>query len=85
MSVVYYKLSPGTRVRKESFGLLFYNTKNTRLTFIDSGNLISVETLENESPEADFMGNDETNNRKIKGLLKNLVKRGLLLAEERSS
>ncbi len=85
MSVVYYKLSPGTRVRKETFGLLFYNTKNTRLTFIDSGDLISVETLENESPEADFMGNDETNNRKIKGLLKNLVKRGLLLAEERSS
>jgi len=85
MSVIYYKLSPGTKVRKESFGLLFYNTKNTKLTFIESGRLISVDALEKESSESDFLGNDETINQKIKSALEKLVKRGLLLAEERTS
>ena len=85
MSTVYYKLAPGTKVRPESFGLLFYNTKNTKLTFIESGGLIGIDALEKESPEGDFLGADESANRKIKSVLEKLVKRGFLLAEERPS
>lgn len=35
-------LSPGVRVRKEAFGLLFYNSKDGKLTFVRSGNLLDV-------------------------------------------
>ena len=31
-----YKLSPGTQVRKEDFGLLFYTMKGPRLYFLPS-------------------------------------------------
>ncbi|MEL7563608.1 MAG: mycofactocin biosynthesis chaperone MftB [Dehalobacterium sp.] len=85
MNSIYYRLSPDTKVREESFGLLFYNTKNTNLTFIESGRLISIENLEKESPESDYLGQDEATNQKIKSILEKLVKRGLLLAEKKSS
>ncbi len=38
-----YTLSPGVRARKENFGLLFYNSKDTNLTFVKSGNLLNIE------------------------------------------
>jgi len=33
---VFYAVAPGIRAREESFGLLFYNTENARLTFVRS-------------------------------------------------
>jgi putative mycofactocin binding protein MftB len=42
-------LFPGVRVRKEKFGLLFYNTKDTNLTFVKSGNLLKIENSGNSS------------------------------------
>lgn len=85
MNSIFYKLSPESKVREESFGLLFYHTKKTNLTFIESGSLISIDILEKESPESDYLGNDKTKNQKIKCILENLVKRGLLIAEKKSS
>jgi putative mycofactocin binding protein MftB len=38
-----HMLSPGVRVRKEKFGLLFYNSKDTNLTFVKSGNILNIE------------------------------------------
>lgn len=32
-----YQLPDWVRVRRESFGLLFYDTRSTRLTFVRSG------------------------------------------------
>jgi len=40
-----YVVSPHVRVRKEEFGLLFYNTQNARLTFVRSGDLFRLENL----------------------------------------
>jgi putative mycofactocin binding protein MftB len=37
---VLYAVAPGIRARKESFGLLFYNTENARLTFVRSRELL---------------------------------------------
>ncbi|ATW24923.1 mycofactocin biosynthesis chaperone MftB [Candidatus Formimonas warabiya] len=85
MSAIYYQLSPDIKVRQESFGLLFYNTRNTNLTFIKSGSLIRVETLEKESPDSDYLDRDGETNQKIQGILHHLVKRGLLRAETKSS
>lgn len=85
MNNPYYKLAPEIKVREESFGLLFYHTKSTRLTFIESGRLIPLEILEKESRESDYLGADGEDNQKIKKVLENLVKRGLMHAEKKPS
>ena len=38
-----YCLSPGVRARKEGFGLLFYSSKDAKLTFVKSGGLLRIE------------------------------------------
>ena len=35
-----YKLAPGTQVRQENFGLLFYTMAGPRLYFLSSGELL---------------------------------------------
>ena len=35
-----YRLAPGTQVREEDFGLLFYTMAGPRLYFLSSGNLL---------------------------------------------
>jgi putative mycofactocin binding protein MftB len=40
-----YAISPPVRARKEAFGLLFYNTEDSRLTFVKSGDLLQIKTL----------------------------------------
>ena len=42
-----YTVSPHVRVRKEAFGLLFYNTEDARLTFVKSGDILKLKTLPN--------------------------------------
>lgn len=39
-----YAVCAPVRVRKEAFGLLFYNTEESRLTFVKSGDLLRIET-----------------------------------------
>ena len=41
-----YKLAPGSQVREEDFGLLFYNMEGPRLYFISSGDLIGSDFFE---------------------------------------
>jgi putative mycofactocin binding protein MftB len=38
---MYCRLSPGVQVRKEKFGLLFYDYRGPRLYFLPTGDLIS--------------------------------------------
>jgi len=84
MSDVFYRLSSGVVVREESFGLLFYDSKNTNLSLINSGRLISGQSLDKETDEADFLGSNEEENLKIQRLLEKLVNKGLLYAKKRS-
>jgi putative mycofactocin binding protein MftB len=44
-----YAISPHVRVRKETFGLLFYNTEDSRLTFVKSRDILQIEALPNGS------------------------------------
>jgi len=37
MKLLRYKLAPGTQVREEDFGLLFYQMQGPRLYFLSSG------------------------------------------------
>lgn len=42
-----YCLSPGVKARREKFGLLFFNSKDTNLTFVKSGDLLDIEVSGN--------------------------------------
>jgi putative mycofactocin binding protein MftB len=42
-----YSIPPFVRVRKEAFGLLFYNTEDSRLTFVKSGEMLQIQSLPN--------------------------------------
>jgi putative mycofactocin binding protein MftB len=41
-----YKLAPGTQVREEDFGLLFYTKSGPRLYFLSSGELLDDRFFE---------------------------------------
>jgi putative mycofactocin binding protein MftB len=72
-----YVVSPHVRVRKEEFGLLFYNTQNTRLTFVRSGGLFEIKTL-TRGEKTIIAANEATDRRKLKKTLDNLVNKGLI-------
>ncbi len=42
-----YTISPHVRVRQEAFGLLFYNTEDSRLTFVKSRDILQISALPN--------------------------------------
>ncbi|HPU35340.1 MAG TPA: mycofactocin biosynthesis chaperone MftB [Bacillota bacterium] len=73
-----YKLPSGLRVRKEAFGLLFYNVKDTNLTFVRvDGDLIPDSLWEKGLIAPEGRGGKE--DPKYLKILKELVKRGLLV------
>lgn len=73
-----YKVSPLARVRKEAFGLLFYNTKDTRLTFVKSRNLLQVLSLAHGEKviTASLESAAQVN---LKKLLDDLLRKGLIV------
>ena len=72
-----YAVSPSGRVRKETFGLLFYNTEESRLTFVKSGDLLQIETLPHGEKRIAAVVKPETQ-AKMKRLFYNLLKKGLI-------
>lgn len=78
MDKVIYKLPCGIMVRKEAFGLLFYNVKDTNLTFVKvDGDLIPDSLYEKGLLLLEGRGGKE--DPKYIQILKELVKRGLLV------
>jgi putative mycofactocin binding protein MftB len=78
-----YLVPDWVRVRRESFGLLFYDTRSTRLTFVRSGEAL-------EPPP--FVGGDRRLRVMAAGgqpavarLLSDLVAKGLLVVREAGS
>ncbi len=50
-----YKLSPGTQVREEDFGLLFYTMSGPRLYFLECGSLLGSDFLRGEMSLAQWL------------------------------
>lgn len=84
MFELFYELAPGVSVRKESFGLLFYNAKDTNLTFVNSGEFIDSEDLREGRPEVEFYRWGERANVRIKKILAQIVDRGLVIEKAKS-
>lgn len=72
-----YGISPPVRVRKEAFGLLFYNTEESRLTFVKSGTLLRIQDNPDGSKKIMADMKPETQ-AKVKRLFDHLLKKGLI-------
>ena len=72
-----YVVSPHVRVRKEEFGLLFYNTQNASLTFVRSGNLFRIENLPGGG-KGISAAYEVADRRSLKKVLGNLMSKGLI-------
>ena len=81
-----YRLAPGTQVREEDFGLLFYTMAGPRLFFISSGDLIKSDFFRSKMTLEQWVekqvGRDivETHSvSKLKDVLRQLTERGVIL------
>ena len=79
---VVYTVPDWVRVRRESFGLLFYDTRSTRLTFVRSGEgLVPPPFTGSERVlRVDAVGKERRDS--VARLLESLVAKGLLVAGE---
>ncbi len=74
-----YALDPACRVRKESFGLLFYDLRGPKLLFAETGDLLSPEFFREGGVIADALaGSTAAIRLSIERLLKSLVAKGFL-------
>jgi putative mycofactocin binding protein MftB len=72
-----YTVVPSVRVRKEAFGLLFYNTEDSRLTFVKSGDILQIQVLSNGAKK--ITGSPETKHQTgVKKLFDHLLNKGLI-------
>jgi putative mycofactocin binding protein MftB len=72
-----YTISPHVRVRSESFGLLFYDTEDSRLTFVKSRDILQIEVLPNGSKRITANMEPATQVR-VKKLLDHLLQKRLI-------
>jgi putative mycofactocin binding protein MftB len=56
MSEGKYKLTPGTQVREEDFGLLFYTMAGPRLYFMSAGDLITCAFFQGQLTLEQWIG-----------------------------
>ena len=75
----HYYLSPGVRARREKFGLLFYNHRDAKLTFLKSGDLFDVVSDPQSSFRLAIDRKDSKGEGKIERMLELLLKRGLIV------
>ncbi len=77
-----YALHPDCRVRREEFGLLFYDLKGPKLLFVESGDLLEPDALQPGSAAARALaGRPEAERRRVERLLRTLAAKGFVLEQ----
>jgi putative mycofactocin binding protein MftB len=77
--VTQYAIHPDCRVRKEDFGLLFYDLRGPKLLFVESGDLLEPEPFEAGTASADALaGASPAARLRVERLLRSLVEKGFL-------
>ncbi len=81
-----YKLAPGTQVREEDFGLLFYTMAGPRLFFISSGDLLNSDFFQGRSTLEQWIGQrvgqnavETTSVSELRKGLSRLTEKGVIL------
>jgi putative mycofactocin binding protein MftB len=77
-----YLVPDWVRVRRESFGLLFYDTRSTRLTFVRSGDSLAPPPFTGSRRVLCLRSLDEGRRPEVSQLLQSLVAKGLIVAAE---
>ena len=77
-----YLVPDWVRVRRESFGLLFYDTRSTRLTFVRSGDSLDAPPFTGARRSLAVTDPQAARRPRCRGLLQDLVAKGLLVAAE---
>jgi putative mycofactocin binding protein MftB len=75
-----YLVPDWVRVRRESFGLLFYDTRSTRLTFVRWGDSREPPPFVGARRVLHVNSADEERRSALSQLLQNLVAKGLIVA-----
>jgi putative mycofactocin binding protein MftB len=75
-----YLVPDSVRVRQESFGLLFYDTRSTRLTFVRSGDSLVPPLFTGPRRVLGVRTLAEGRQPALSRLLQNLVAKGLIVA-----
>jgi putative mycofactocin binding protein MftB len=74
-----YHLHPLVRGRNESFGLLFYNTRDTKLTFVRCGNLLRIGPAAGGISMLEFHCGREAERGMVRRVLQGLTQKGLIV------
>ena len=74
-----YALHPACRVRREAFGLLFYDLRGPRLLFAATGDLLAPGFFAGAGSSEDALGGvDDRRRRQLTAFLDSLVSKGFL-------
>ena len=77
-----YLVPDWVRVRRESFGLLFYDTRSTRLTFVRSGDALTPPPFTGSHRVLRVSPLEADRRPTVSRLLKSLASKGLIVATE---
>jgi len=75
-----YVVPPWVRVRREDFGLLFYDTRDTRLTFVRSGSSLTAPSFTGLERRLVVQCESERREQVVGRLLEKLEAKGLVVA-----
>ncbi len=74
-----YHLHPLVRARKESFGILLYNTRDTKLTFVRCGDMLRLRQLAEDVYALEAKCQSDEARSKARRALQLLVQKGLVV------
>ncbi|HEX9080037.1 MAG TPA: mycofactocin biosynthesis chaperone MftB [Desulfuromonadaceae bacterium] len=79
MAAAGIRLHPACRVRREGFGLLFYDSRGPRLLFAATGTLLGEEYFETPRPRGELPdGLSEGQRQSLARLVNQLLEKGFL-------
>lgn len=77
-----YRLSPWARVRQEEFGLLFYDTRSTTMTFVRSGDALVAPPFDDRTCPLRVVPRSPAEELRVIHVLDGLEAKGLVVAAE---
>ncbi len=77
-----YHLSPWARARQEQFGLLFYDTRSTTMTFVRSGACLVAPPFEDRARPLRIVSGSRAEELRVTRVLEHLEAKGLVVATE---
>ncbi len=75
-----YHLSPWARARQEQFGLLFYDTRSTTMTFVRSGDHLLAPPFDDRTRPLGIVTHSPAEELRVTRVLDGLEAKGLVVA-----